>query len=723
MQPVFIHLANEIDIADDSPDRRAVVHGWLSPRMALLSYLLLVLSILLESSGAVSSSALHAASAAGRTEQLLDLLSSGEPINAVDKRGFTALHAAAAQGHADSVKALLDAGAAPDANGPGGTTPLQLAVLEGHGKVAEALLAGGADANAPNKRGYSALHAAAQKGDEALVQALVQAGADVDCQGVDGMRPLHVCAQTGHRATVQTLLKAGAKVDARVDRGTPLVIAARGGHAAVVSALLDAGAEVNARNQINETPLHLACQRGWVEVARALVASGADTEARNDNDKAPLYVVAESPLRHDGAEAIAELLLKHGADIDAPNCGELESTALHQAAWAGRASLVRVLLTQGAQIGRCDGFDASALHLAAYMGHTSVLQLLCEMRSDDLRSGELALMNAMDRQGRTPYAYAVENGHTAAADLLKECVPECAHADASEDESESEPDCELAGMSSAAATVSSSADAEDDLAGLRGKWRAYAEQEQRSTPLSSKIMIGGKDPATVPAAGLFRELAAAGLLKYFAFRSAQLALKRKREGVVYSEKGVLSQQACEVLRRAVDSHASTAPEPADGLPLEQLDLSAAQLEQMIGRDAAHALWRLPRRFAEQGGLVAAGAASGHGSSKADSVPVAPYSIFVRRYSAESRPFFRLHADNSVVTVNVALSSSDAHRGGDLIGMYDGALRFIPRDEAEAVVHSSLLLHAVTRTRTGSRYSLIMFFGRAAAEGRCVEDAQ
>ena len=147
---------------------------------------------------------------------------------------------------------------------------------------------------------------------------------------------------------------------------------------------------------------------------------------------------------------------------------------------------------------------------------------------------------------------------------------------------------------------------------------------------------------------------AAGLLKYFAFRSAQLALKRKREGVVYSEKGVLSQQACEVLRRAVDSHASTAPEPADGLPLEQLDLSAAQLEQMIGRDAAHALWRLPRRFAEQGGLVAAGAASGHGSSKADSVPVAPYSIFVRRYSAESRPFFRLHADNSVVTVNVAL---------------------------------------------------------------------
>ena len=171
LQPVFIHLANEIDIMTlTRPTRcraQVALPAW---RCCLTCYW----SCRSCWRAAVRlQQCIAPASAAGRTEQLLDLLSSGEPINAVDKRGFTALHAAAAQGHADSVKALLDAGAAPDANGPGGTTPLQLAVLEGHGKVAEALLAGGADANAPNKRGYSALHAAAQKGDDALVQALV----------------------------------------------------------------------------------------------------------------------------------------------------------------------------------------------------------------------------------------------------------------------------------------------------------------------------------------------------------------------------------------------------------------------------------------------------------------------------------------------------------------------------------------------------------------------
>ena len=120
-------------------------------------------------------------------------------------------------------------------------------------------------------------------------------------------------------------------------------------------------------------------------------------------------------------------------------------------------------------------------------------------------------------------------------------------------------------------------------------------------PRCSSIMMGGADPAvSLPTIGrptliywplltvaarccpsqavetdeVFRELAANELLKYFAFRSAQLALRRPMGRVVLTQKGVLRPRACAALRDAVDAHASGAPEPADGLPLEQVHAAA-----------------------------------------------------------------------------------------------------------------------------------------------------
>ena len=45
-----------------------------------------------------------------------------------------------------------------------------------------------------------------------------------------------------------------------------------------------------------------------------------------------------------------------------------------------------------------------------------------------------------------------------------------------------------------------------------------------------------------------------------------------------------------------------------------------------------------------------------------------------------------------------------------MALYNGAVRTIARGEGEATVHSSSLMHGVTRTLAGERYSLIMFFG-------------
>ena len=70
----------------------------------------------------------------------------------------------------------------------------------------------------------------------------------------------------------------------------------------------------------------------------------------------------------------------------------------------------------------------------------------------------------------------------------------------------------------------------------------------------------------------------------------------------------------------------------------------------------------------------------------------------------------MHADVAAVTVNVALAGDDAHQGGRLIGVYDGAARAIERRAGDATVHPSSLLHGVSRLYDeAARYTLIIFF--------------
>ena len=81
----------------------------------------------------------------------------------------------------------------------------------------------------------------------------------------------------------------------------------------------------------------------------------------------------------------------------------------------------------------------------------------------------------------------------------------------------------------------------------------------------------------------------------------------------------------------------------------------------------------------------------------------------------------IHADVAETTVNVALCDESAHAGGgSLVAVANGAVRRIARSEGDATVHDSRLLHAVTRTSNGVRYSMIIFFGKRHA-GEAEED--
>ena len=67
-----------------------------------------------------------------------------------------------------------------------------------------------------------------------------------------------------------------------------------------------------------------------------------------------------------------------------------------------------------------------------------------------------------------------------------------------------------------------------------------------------------------------------------------------------------------------------------------------------------------------------------------------------------------------MTVNVALVDDADFDGGQLIALYGRRLRSISRASGDATVHSSRLLHGVTRMGAGVRYSLIVFFHEAGS---------
>jgi ankyrin repeat protein len=98
-----------------------------------------------------------------------------------------------------------------------------------------------------------------------------------------------------------------------VDGRTPLFCASEAGHEAIVSLLIQHNAYVNARTNHNSTSLMVASEYGNIECVRLLLAvPRTDIHAMDDDGDTALSSAAGN-----GHENIVELLLKHGADMNA----------------------------------------------------------------------------------------------------------------------------------------------------------------------------------------------------------------------------------------------------------------------------------------------------------------------------------------------------------------------------------------------------------------------
>ena len=237
------------------------------------------------------------------------------------------------------VELLLQAGA----NANDGVT-LPLAAGGGDTDVLELLITYGAD---PNQRWatdgaatlYASLHWAATT---AGAHWLLEHGAEPDPVFADnGEAPLHVVAKRWDVPLAEALVARGADpTRRRADGRTPYAIAELNANRAVADWLLSRGAAGELRPVDR---LVSACARGERKTAADLLAAHPDLRAEIGSEHyAAMYRAAE-----EGDLAALDALLAIGLD---PNRGdeEIGKTALHCAAMAGRADVVRLLLDHGA---------------------------------------------------------------------------------------------------------------------------------------------------------------------------------------------------------------------------------------------------------------------------------------------------------------------------------------------------------------------------------------
>jgi uncharacterized protein len=348
-----------------------------------------------------------------------------QDINLQDNIGWTALMEAAWNGHEDIVKLLISYGADWEVQDGVGWSALLLAFSKGHKTISDALLEHGAhlDTIDDEDEGMTALIRACDHGNTDLAVQLVTHGANVNYVTENGETALSKALNNSFTSLVELLLRHGAHVEPKalenainnidilkliLDKST-LLEASVLDHLLLTACdrvkydaallLLDRGANVNAIDENKSegglgellglgcsqpskfTPLLYASTRKSIELSRLLIARGANVNAQGCFGFTPLLMAND--------EEIIELLLIHGADVNATDYydekvhGHTELmnlptfyarthvlyfgtdgcwTALHWAVYFGSISRVKLLLSYGANVEALSRTERSPIH-------------------------------------------------------------------------------------------------------------------------------------------------------------------------------------------------------------------------------------------------------------------------------------------------------------------------------------------------------------------------
>jgi len=324
-------------------------------------------------------------------------------INAPTKSGETPLISAILTGDDELVKLMLQRGADVEARCVDQIAPLMHATNHGLLSVVELLLNKGAQLEVTTA-GWTALQRAANLADLPITNLLLARGADIEARGPREFSPKkHPLARLPSGADLEDHDAASASSDASIG-WTPLLRAAHDGQEPVVTTLLSHAAHIEARSPSNGTPLICGCENNHTATVSALLAANASVSASDDFGWQPLH----RALVTRGGATVAQMLLTHGADIDA-RC-TFRKTPLHHAIEKGNEPMVTFLLAAGADFEARDIADRTPLQTAIECRLEIMVRLLLDAGADtDARDkgGRDALAAAQHARRRSPEIIAL----------------------------------------------------------------------------------------------------------------------------------------------------------------------------------------------------------------------------------------------------------------------------------------------------------------------------
>lgn len=344
--------------------------------------------------------------------------------------GYPPLHYAIANGHKpEIVKMLLEKGASPAVVCRDGSA-MHIAAFYATPQIIKMLLEKGADVNGGSKApAVTPLQLALLRPNEDNMKLLVERGAKLDVYSAAGLGKLDL---------LKMALKESPRAATQPSEGdvTALHFAAACGQVEAAKLLLEAKSNPSACGKRPEiwplfdptlTPLHLAADRGHADMVELLIKHGADIEARKFLGQTPIFEA------HD--PNVISVLVKAGAKIDEHDF--LGFTPLHHAIFDGNTSLVKVLLAAKADPNVPKGpshlrhlhipsapddpilsvgysnFEGQTtpLHLAAEGGEVEIIRIL-------IKAG--AKLNTQNTDWKTPLDVAVARDKEDAAKVLRE---------------------------------------------------------------------------------------------------------------------------------------------------------------------------------------------------------------------------------------------------------------------------------------------------------------
>ncbi|XP_078384792.1 uncharacterized protein LOC144667264 [Oculina patagonica] len=333
---------------------------------------------------------------------------SQDPVSECKRKlcGYSLLHTAAQEGNIDVVNFLIQHKVNIMKKTGANNTAIQLAAANGHLQTVQTLKRAGEVLD-----GIS-LHHAAGRGHNHVVQYLLREGIKDSC--VRDIPSSMFCDEEDSE------LKS-AKVRLYDNhhlylRETALHAAVARGHHSVMRSLLSEDKNaIHCPNSAGRRPLHEAIHVNNYNTLKLLLASGANANVQCDSRLPTLSMEPITPGKFArahcpcgftslhiaakyGYHSIAELLIKHKADVNAQDCNC--STPLHVASCQNMPSLVGLLVNSGADINAKSRNGSTPLHSAAACFAKNVYWSLINLGCDHL---------ATDIEGMTALHYVVKD--------------------------------------------------------------------------------------------------------------------------------------------------------------------------------------------------------------------------------------------------------------------------------------------------------------------------